>query len=255
MNGNTIIVANKIITSEDLFAMFQLMNNNVKKYQRIYEEEKLSNKKYEYNDQTWTVGNLNVNQYMVVTFNDNSKINYDNYDKFMNVLYERIEDVVFINFGYDLVYAKIKNGECKNIMQGMGFEDRFEINLNTANDDDRVADIYNEIKTIIDDAPEKYDRVIKRKNFISNKMGVGVGLLFSIILSTTLLNVTKVKKIYTSNFAIYPACTFALGLVLGIILFSTFFKRLYKNLIPKHYNKEMYKKSCEIHIGKNTNSL
>ena len=54
MYNDTIKVANKIITSDDLAEIFALMNEKLKHFQKIHAQEEAQNKMLDYSYQKWT---------------------------------------------------------------------------------------------------------------------------------------------------------------------------------------------------------
>ena len=83
MYNDTIKAENKIITSDDLTQIFQLMGETLKKYLRISQQEEMQNKSLDFQHQNYTFKNDASKMKVTVDFYDNTTITFDNYDNFI----------------------------------------------------------------------------------------------------------------------------------------------------------------------------
>lgn len=185
---------------------------------------------------------------------------------------------IFFNFIFRLHEVKnmwvryhysywIENGyNSKSISQYINmniYEHKMDIDVSLSSEDHKMDDIYQLIKEKILKAPEKYDRIIKKKSAITNKVGFALGIIPSIIICSLLVFVPTIRQIYG---ILFPIAVF----MIGNTVFIGKLTRLYSTIIPeKKYagydstnHKSIYKDdidkfvtTSEIIIGKNIDTL
>jgi len=270
MYNEAIDFSNKIVSNEDLYRLFEAINNNYNELKKIYEKEVIENERYESAYQKWTLKGFSGSIHTTVNFYDSASISFDDYASFISIYNERLSDIKYIHFSFRLYYYS-QDGEY--ISQGVSldvYEDKINVDFNIKTSDDKMREIYNLIQEIKNNSPERYDRTIKKRGFIISKCGVSVGLVFSIIICTVLIIVESIRNIYASGYVVYPLATLFLGFALGIALFSNLYRSLYKTIIPNQKyvgynsssNKSIYKddvenyiNKCEVTIGHNINNI
>ena len=90
MYNDTIKAENKIISSDDLAQIFQLMGETLKKYLRVSEQEEIQNRMLDIPYQNYTFKDEGSKMKVIVDFYDNTNITFDSYDSFMGIFYSRI---------------------------------------------------------------------------------------------------------------------------------------------------------------------
>ena len=105
MYNDTIKVANKIITSEELMEIFELMNEKLVYYKKINDREEINNRMLDYRYQNWTFKDSSSKIKFEVDFYDNTNIMIDNYNNFITIFNNRLEEIkrihVYFHFSYE----------------------------------------------------------------------------------------------------------------------------------------------------------
>lgn len=238
MYNESIRAENKIISAEDLIEIFQLMNETLKKYQKVSSLEEKQNLIYDYSYQTYTFKDEGSKMKVGVNFYDNTNITFDNCDNFLSILYSRLEEVKSLDVRYVLSYTtmtplpnKTRNYYTQSIEMFIN-ENKIDISLNLKSDDPKLEDIYSLIKSKILNAPEKYDDVIRNKNKITNTVGLAIGLIPGIVVSTILLFIPKLNLFFLKGFVTFPLCVLILGFIIGGIISDSKLSKYYENIMP-----------------------
>ena len=273
MYNDTIKVANKIISESALTDIFQRMNDEIKENEQICRQETMQNEKYERDYQHWTTKDFQGTFKCTFNFYDDTNVTVDNYNAFITVFNNRLHEVkdMWVRYGYSYW---IQNGrDQKMISQHINmniYEYKMDIEVNLSSDDKKMDDVYQLIKEKILNAPERYDRVIKKKNSITNKIGFALGMIPSLIICTLLVFVPSIRQIYGMTYILYPIAVVILAFMIGNTIFGGRLDRLYSTIVPEkkydHYDtnagKSVYKDdidkfvgTSEIIIGKNINNI
>lgn len=273
MYNDTIKVANKIISESDLMDIFQKMNDEIKENERICRQETIQNEKYEREYQQWTVKDFQGTIKCTFNFYDDTNITVDNYNAFITVFNTRLHEVKDMWVRYRYSYW-IQNGrDQKMITQHINmniYEYKMNIEVNLSSDDKKMDDVYQLIKEKILKAPKRYDRIVKKRNSITNKIVLALGMVPSLIICTLLVFVPIIKQIYGMTYILYPIAVIILAYVIGSTIYGGKLERLYSTIVPeKKYagydttnHKSIYKddidkfvETSEIIIGKNINNI
>ncbi len=276
MYNDTIKAENKIISSQDLTEIFQLMGETLKKYLRISQQEEMQNRMLDIAYQNYTFKDEGSKMKVVVDFYDNTNITFDNYDNFMSIFYSRIEEIKSMDVYYKLNYTVITpepNRSRNFYMQSINMyinENKLDITLNLKSDEPKLAEIYNLIKNKVLNAPEKYDIVIREKNKITNAVIFGAGLIPGMLITILLLFVPIINDVFFKGYVVYPLISIFLAYIIGGVFSSSLLDKYYNTIIPdKKYagydttnHKRIYKddidsfiSTSEILIGKKVNNL
>ena len=276
MYNDTIKAENKIISSQDLTEIFQLMGETLKKYLRISQQEEMQNRMLDIAYQNYTFKDEGSKMKVVVDFYDNTNITFDNYDNFMSIFYSRIEEIKSMDVYYKLNYTVITpepNRSRNFYMQSINMyinENKLDITLNLKSDEPKLAEIYNLIKNKVLNAPEKYDVVIREKNKITNAVIFGAGLIPGMLITILLLFVPIINDVFFKGYVVYPLISIFLAYIIGGVFSSSLLDKYYNTIIPdKKYagydttnHKRIYKddidsfiSTSEILIGKKVNNL
>ena len=276
MYNDTIKAENKIISSQDLTEIFQLMGETLKKYLRISQQEEMQNRMLDITYQNYTFKDEGSKMKVVVDFYDNTNITFDNCDNFMSIFYSRIEEIKSMDVYYKLNYTVITSepNRSRNFyMQSINMyinENKLDITLNLKSDEPKLAEIYNLIKNKVLNAPEKYDIVIREKNKITNAVIFGAGLIPGMLITILLLFVPIINDVFFKGYVVYPLISIFLAYIIGGVFSSSSLDKYYDTIIPdKKYagydttkHKRIYKddidsfiSTSEILIGKKVNNL
>ena len=273
MYNDTIKVANKIISDTDLADIFQRMDEEIKENQQICRQETMENEKYEREYQHWTTKDFEGSFSCTYNFYDDTNIKVDNYLSFITIFNNRLHEVKDMRVRYSYHYW-IQNGkELKMVSQHINmsiYEYKMDIEVDLSSEDKKMDDIYQLIKERILKSPERYDRVIKKKNSIANKIGFASGIIPSLIICTLLAFVPAIRQAYGTTYVLFPIAAVILAFMIGNTVFSGKLDRLYSSIVPekkyagydsKNYKSiykddiEKYVETSEIIIGKNIDNI
>lgn len=274
MYGDTIKVANKIITDKDLEDIFFKMFEEMEMCQNQCKTETMQNEKYEIENQNWTVKDYSGTFKVDVNFYDDTCIHFDNFQNFMSIYNIRLHEIKNFYLRCHVSYwRKIQGQQQTLISQYINmdvYEQRMNIEVKLDSEDKIMNPVYDFIKQKILAAPEKYDRVIKKKSSITNKIGFAIGAIPTIILLTLLAFVPFIRQIYAMTYLVYPLVCLSVSFLIGNTFCTGKLNRLYKNIVPEQKYagfdstncKSMYKddidkyiETSEILIGKNVENL
>lgn len=274
MYNDTLKVANKIITSNDLEAIFQKMFEEMQVCEKQYQKEKLQNERYEREYQNWTLKDYSATFKVSVNFYDATEISFDKFSNFMTIFNTRLDEIKNFYLRYSCSYIRKKQG-CKEeyVSQSIYmdvYENKMNIDIKLNSDDNIMNEVYETIKQRILYAPEKFDEVIKNKSSICNKVAFARGFIPTSILLFLLIFVETIREIYVMSYVAFPFACIIFSYTIGNTIFGGKIEELYKNISPekkyagydsKNYNSiykddiDKYVESSEILIGKNVNNL
>lgn len=273
MYNDTIKVANKIISDNDLADIFLKMNDEIMENTKIARQEVVQNERYEREYQHWSLKNFEGTFKCTVNFYDDTSVNLDNYNSFIMVFNNRLHEIKDMWVRYRYSYWIQDAGNTKMITQHINmniYEYKMDIDVSLSSDDKKMDDVYQLIKEKILGAPERYDRVVKKKSSIVNKVSFASGIIPSIIICTLLVFVPTIRQIYGMTYVLYPIAVIIFGFIIGGTVFGGKLDSLYSTIVPdkkyagydsKNY-KSIYKddiddyiQKSEIIIGKNINNI
>lgn len=273
MYNDTIKVANKIISDTDLADIFQRMYEELKENQQICRQETMQNEKYERKYQHWTTKDFDGSFTCTFNFYDDTNVTVDNYPVFITIFNNRLHEVKDMWVRYNCHYWIQNGNDQKMVSQHINmsiYEYKMDIEVNLSSDDKKMDDIYQLIKEKILHAPERYDRVIKKKSSITNKIGFALGMIPSLVICTLLVFVPAIKQIYGMTYVLFPIATIILAFMIGNTVFGGKLDRLYSTIVPEKkyagYDSTNYKsiykddiekfvETSEIIIGKNIDNI
>lgn len=274
MYNDTIKVANKIITSEDLMEIFEIMNEKLVYYKKINDREELNNRMLDYRYQNWTFKDSSSKIKFEVDFYDNTNIKMDNYNNFITIFNNRLEEIKRIQVYFYLTYETRLEGQKSEFYSQHIFlsisENNMDIDLSLNSNDTKLNDVYELIKSKVLNAKPKYDEIIKKRSLIKTTIGLSLGFIPALVLSTILIFVPTIREIYSQSYVVYPIASLIFAFLIGNIIGSFKLDRYYKYIIPEQKyvgydssnNRMIYKddvdkfiSTSEILIGKNANNL
>lgn len=271
MYSDTIKVANKIISYDDLFEIFTQMNEKLQYYKRISINEETRNRMLENQYQNYTYKDNDSKLTFSVNFYDDTYIKFDNYNNFIGIFNSRLDEIKSIDVYFCLSYqTKVAGSPSQFYNQRISmsiYEKKASIDTSLSSEDKKIDDIYELIKRKVLTAPVKYDDIIKKKGSITTTSGFAVGCIPAIVIATLLLFIPAVRHIFAVSYVLYPICCIFLAFSIGGTITSGKFDKLYKNIVPEKkyagYNNgavykddiDKYVETSEILIGKNVNNL
>lgn len=274
MYNDTIKVANKIISYNDLFEIFSKMQEKLVQFKKINDAEEMKNRMLDYKYQNWTFKDNGSKLTFDVNFTDDTSVKFDNYNNFISIFNSRLDEIKYIYVYYSISYTTEREGqrsEYYNQHISMTIrEDKMDIDVSLSSNDDKINDIYELIKSKVLNAPPKYDKVIQKKSSINTIVSLAIGFIPALIITTLLLFVSTIRQIYAMGYVVYPIASVILAFAIGGTIGSSKLDRWYKSINPEQkyagYDSTNYKsiykddidsyvKSSEILIGKNANNL
>ena len=239
MYNDSIKAENKIINNEDLSRIFQMMGETLKKYQKISDMEEQQNRMLVSEYQNYTFKDEGSLFKATVDFYDNTDITFDKYDNFASVFYSRIDEIKRLDVHFTLRYTVITPEPIKSrkwYSQSISMyitENKMDISLNLNSDDPKLDELYNLIKNIVLNAPEKYDDIIRKRSKITNTVAFALGLIPAIIITTILLFVPVLNTIFLKGYVVYPIVSLFLAFVIGSMVASSKLDPYYETIVPK----------------------
>lgn len=274
MYYDTIKCENKIISSEALMEIFQTMNDTLKKYERIAEQEKMQNqmleRKYQKFTYDYTISKLSFQ----INFTDNTDISIDKFETFSGIFYSRISEIKNIYVRMASLYdTKEEEQQAKSYRQYITLDisnKKMNISVELDSDDPKFDNVYNKIKEKVLMAPEKYDDVMRNKSKIVNAVTVATGMIPAIIITSIFLFIPTLNKVFLKGIVVYPLVAVFLMYMIGSIIANSKLDKYYDTISPdKKYagydttnNKSIYKddmdsylNTSDILIGSKVNNL
>ena len=274
MYNDTIKVANRIVSYDDLFDIFTKMQEKLNYYKKINANEEIKNRTINYKYQVWQFKDRDSKLTFLVDFKDDTTIKFDSYNKFISVFNTRLEEIkyiyVYFSLSYEVSSENYKSHSYHQYINMTIYENKMKIEVNLSSEDKKIDDVYELIKKKVLEAPPKYDTVVEKKSKINTLTAIAIGFIPSLIITTLLLIFPTIRQIFSSGYVIYPIVSFILALAIGGSISATKLDRLYKPINPEQkyagydVNKgtrlykddiDKYIETSEILIGKNVNNL
>ena len=273
------LISNKIITANDLQRIFDEINSCLTKAQQQFDAEATQNHYLPRNSQSWSMQFFHTTLNISITFSDHTERSYDNYRDFIDTFKHRPGSIKRISLLSSIHYTDSRK---YNVASGTGGrhvnarlslfinEDSLSIRYEDAGDSRMLDSAYILIQSIISQAPERYDRTIKSRDFINMKIGFAMTAIPIAVLMALLCIVPTMRSIYAHTYVLYPLATLSITVVVGAFIGANRTERFYRNLLPRqHYerydhNKHRlvysddisdYTKKGEVLIGQNVDNL
>lgn len=274
MYNDTIKFANKIIKNEELYSIFSRMQEKIIEYKKLSDIQESRNSNLEYSYKRWDYKDEGSTISFDVDFYDDTTIKFDNYNNFISIFNQRLYEIksiyVFFNLSYSIKTAEFGEDYIRENISMWVYEGKADIEVSLNSNYKKIDEVYELIKTIILNAPVRYDETIKKRTKIKNTVGFAIGFIPSIIVTISLLFVPDIKTIFATTYVLFPFATVIITYLTGNFIANVKLGFLYKNIIPekiyagydeKNYQSiykddlEQYKQTSEILIGKNVDNL
>ena len=274
MYNDTIKVANKIITSNDLSEIFQTIHSEIEACEKQYGMEKIQNEKYNLEYQKWTLKDYSASFKVVVDFYDDTEITFENYYNFMAVFNSRLDEIKRLYFYYRCSYVRKEiNSSTEYVSQHINFdvyETKMNLDISIDSGDNIMNNTYQFIKNKILNAQPRYDNVIKNKNTIVNKISFAVGFIPVTIILALLIFYQPIRYFYAATYILLPIADIIFSFAIGTTIMGGKLENLYESIAPEkkysYYSTsqhraiyeedlEAYKSNSEILIGKNVDNM
>ena len=270
----TIKCENKIIKSEDLKDIINLMYDTYNKYMLISTKEIEKNKNFDFDEKEFTFKDNGSSLKYRIDFHDNTNAQIDNTEEFLHLYETRLHEIksfdVMFHLNYDVATPKpnkMSDYRSQYICIYIR-ENSMNIDIKLNSTDDKISNIYRKIKEVVLTAPPKYDDIVKNRMGISLLTSFGYGLIPSIAICTLLCLSETLRTVFVSSVVLYPILCLFIGLILGELIQMVILKPLYEPIKPEQkyegykdgqsvYSDDVdsYTNKSEILIGKNVNNL
>lgn len=274
MYEESITASNRIITDKAIIEILDKMNENKQKYEKLAKQEAVENEKYDYKFQNWSLKNFSGSLKISVNFYDDTRIEFTDYYKFLGIFNSRIQDIkdlsIYFQYGF---HTQHPNTQSKYYSQNIYmhiYESEVSISVSIDNENKIMDEVYDFIKSIIQNAPVKYDTIIEQKNKIISKVSFASGMIPSLIILSLSALIPALRQIYGQTYILFPIACIFLAYTIGSLVTSSKINNYYEELISdKKYagydhskgksiykdDIEKYKQKSEVIIGKNINNL
>lgn len=236
MFDSSLHIQNKIITLGNLESIFDKIHQEIERSLKTESEEKIANEKLAYDYQEWTRKNYDGRMQFVVDFIAGNSVTYENYQDFKMVLNTRVFSIKRIYLYFSPSYIiQTKGGQTEFVSQHINLvitETKMDVDAKISNKDTGMDEIYRYISSIIMQAPEKYDRLIKFKDLINVKVGAVVAFVPVIILAMGLLFFDVTRKFVLDYFWAFPLVVLLFTAAIGMLIGSARTGSIYSTLIP-----------------------
>ena len=270
MYNESLKVANKIITDQDLGEIFSKMHEECEKYQKQAKYEIQKNSVLSYSYQTWTMKEYRSVLTFDVDFTDSTNIRFDNYVNFSSIYNTRLSEIkrIIVNCGLHY-YVKNPGDNDKYFHPSIYMvitEKQMEIDVHLSSEEDKLIETFRLIKDKILNAPIKYDNLVSKREKIISKITFGYGVTPAIIIATLLTLIPFIKDLYVMSYIGYPLLCLILSYLIGGLMLTGKLERLYASIRPESKfdsydvkrdtyryvdNIDEFLESSEIMIGKN----
>ncbi len=273
MYQESLKISNRIITAEDLQEIFSFMNDTLNKWLKVYKQEERQNRPIEWLYQKWTFNDANSKLSFDVSFSDNTSISFDNYGSFIGVFNNRIKEITKITAYFFLYYSTQDGENKKSYFQKIAmyvYENEISVDVDLSSEDRKLNEVYELIKNKINNAPIKYDNVIKKRKSIHTISAFALGYIPAMVIGIATLFMTAVRDILSDTYVLFPLLVSVVAYFIGEMLASNRFNKYYDELIPnKKYvgydsdkgtsiyedDIDAYTSENEILIGKNADNM
>ncbi len=259
MYNDSIKINDKIITSKDLLEIFDVMNKTWEQYKKTYYIEEQKNKMLESNYQTWTFKDNGSKLNFKIIFFDESNNIFDNYNDFISIYNNRLNEIKSINVEYYLVYDtdSLKEPRIRyNQSINMDIKENYiNIDFNINNQDSKLDDVLNLIKSKISDAPKMKDEILKNKSKIINTISLSIGLIPAMVLLIIFLLIPTINNIFLKGYIVYPICSIIIAIIIGRIISSKKTLKYYDSFKALKQDSSDNIQICEVLIGSNINNI
>ena len=259
--SETIKAENKIITSESLKEIIDLMHERLIMYQKISDAEKKKNEFFDFYEREFSFEDDGSQLVFNINFYDNTNVSIDNYDNFVNVYETRLHEIKDFSADFKLSYSIDRpepNKFHEHYYQYIDLfvsETKLKINVKLDSADNKLNDLYQKLKDIILSAPEKYDFIVKKRGLVSLAVTLGTGLIFGTLLGAIPLFSEVMRNLYFNTIILYPIISIILGTLIGTFISSMLLSGRYKNILPERRyagyrdGKSVYEDDVESYIN------
>lgn len=273
MYSEKIEAKNKIITDSDIFEIIEMLHNELVEVQKVYSQEKALNEGKMLADQNWTTKYLNTTFKCNFDFYDATDITVDNYDEIVNIYNNRLHEIKNMSVRIWMSYS-ISNGRAdlvhisKRILINI-YENKIDFEIGLGSQDRRLYNVYDLIKQKIQNAPDRYDYIVKKKSTIKNKIEFAIGIIPAMFICFLLILVPLIRGLYASSYVLFPVAVLLFGFFIGNLIYDGKLESLYSTISPNRKfagrdanYKSIYKddineyiNKSEVIIGKNIDNI
>lgn len=252
MYDENLDIKNKIISDTDILEILEKMNEYLITMKQRYRD----NQHYEIFD-------------CIFWLDDNTNLTIKGYENILSIFNTRFSEIRDMHISCSFSYFNGIKDRINSSMMLFIRTHEISQHIKIDNNDSDMKELYSFVKNKILNAPAKYDRVIKKRATIRNKICFALGVIPSIVVCTFLLFLPLVNQIYHEVPVAYPLFSIILGYMVGVGIFNSSLDDLYSPMIPDKYSKydtsehklvyyddvDKFISCGEVIIGKNCNNL
>jgi len=225
-------VANdRTISLEPLIEYLKRLDEIFEGYKKISEEEKEKNAPLLTSYQKWTRKELSINTNYSVGRVDGGDVKYSSLHELENALLYQAASIKRLYLYATVWYDYKKAVDIAITVYDHGFKVEYEISEQEA----EIQKATDDLIAKIDGMPLKLDRIVKSKGAIIMKVGFGMGMIPSLVISAITLFVPPVFELYRQYFFILPLLILALGFIFGMFMGGAKLNSSYNKIIPTKY--------------------
>lgn len=272
-------IVNKIIPVETIIKVANYMEDLKEEYQKMMENDKQINSRIKYSEQVYEYkeGSRPKVEYMI-EFKDGKEVKEEGYNWFIGNLnnlnlIKRIKIYLFTSYSSNMI-EKEHYEYMRLHVWAIFYEDSVSVKVEGKNIEEKIYKIHSELKGIIENNDERYNKTIKNRNLRMQSFCLSIGFILSYIIYFIIIaNKSKIPdgfiKILNNKMAIVIG-QWIISAITGNIFGFPVMLSLYRNIVPKtkysHIDKSSrkavyvdniddYISHDEVQIGKFANNI
>ena len=276
MNENKIL--NKCISIESIIKVANYLEQQQKIYKELFEKDREKNKDLEWSEKKYEYEGENPVIKYTITLKDGKTLTETDKSWFLEQLeYSKLKEIKEIDLDLNIYYSSDVEDR-KKIYKRLGIYIRIYeytacIDIDSTNLESEANKIYSEIRNILEDNPDRYNKTINYRNLRIQSFCISVGIVLSyIIYLIYIINKSKIPATITQildNKNVIVLGQWILAIAVGNIFGKFIIQSLYNTILPERkyvgYNSSNYKSiykddvddyvaNCEVHFGKYYNA-
>lgn len=272
MNNNKVI--NRQISINSIIEVAKYLENHKSEYDKQFELEENKNKNIPYGEKNYKYEYGDTSLKYTIEFKNGKNIEKSDFNWFVGNL-NRPEDINSISLDLYIKFnTKSPNSTVNDLYNRITVSLWFReadvtINIDTSNQEHEAHCIYSDIMNILENAPDRYDKIVKHRKIRIQCFTITVGIIISYILYLVLkMNVDVLPEMvaqYLNNKYVLIFGQWFVAIVFGNVLSYWFMLNIYRPLLPEtrysgfnyttnrgNYADDIdeYLQHSEVHIGR-----
>lgn len=266
---NSSLISNKIITADDLRTIFKAIEDcRLATDQRFVADsaraEQYGNQAYKYR----TMNSYRSKFGAIIAFRNSTRRDYNNYRDFIDAFNGRLTQIDHMMINCSIWYydntrdlnTGSVNGDSSSHSASISLHiDNAQIKLGEedSHGDGIFTSARTTIMTVISNAPERYDHIIKDRQSIQLKIGAAAATIPCTIVTAIIFLLPSVRAV-PSLYLIYPAIAAGASIAIGATIGKATTEHLYAPIIPRQkyvgYDKRNYAPTYTDNVDEFTNN-